>query len=145
MPSPVEEAKLGKAEAAGRCLSGKSVQKMSGVGSHHHSAQAVEHCVAAAVCLRGEVKTGNVLLVAELPDSGVERQNELIAGVVEEDLALLVSERVNVEAETRRPVVVEQVVEQITVVPLLFPAQTGVDSEVPVHLVAVVDPTNLVP
>ncbi len=118
---------------------------MCRVGLDDHGAQAVNKRVTAAVCRRGEVKTGNVLLVAQLPDSGVERQNELIAGVVEEDLALLVSERVDVEAETRRPVVVEQVVEQITVVPLLFPAQTGVDSEVAVHLVAVIDPTNLVP
>src|ERR1035437_7028072 len=121
-----------------------AVQSVSGIGNENRRLVGVQQHVIAAVGLGLEVVGGVVLLVAQLADGGVKRQNCLVAGVVGEDLGLVIALGIPVDAQARGPVVVPQVLHDCTGIPLLFPAEAEADVEVASHLPGIVAPGHVI-
>src|SRR5260370_35456768 len=85
---------------------------------------------------RGKSIAGVILLIAKLTNRGVQRHRPVVAAKVKEELALVVAQRIDVDADARRPTARDLISQQVACDPFLLPTASGLARDETVHLMA---------
>src|ERR1700733_8682499 len=111
---------------------------MSIVENRYWPALRADDHVSCGISFRSKSVAGVILLVSQLANGRVQRHGPDVVAVVEEDFGLAITERIDVDAETRRPISSKNIRDQSARSTLLFKAGAGEQGDVSVDLPIVV-------